>query len=67
MAQNITIRNKTQETQKTPVLFVCFVVPGLELRALHLEPLYQALFVLGIFEIESHELFAQVHLELQSS
>jgi hypothetical protein len=35
-------------------LFVYFVVLGL-----HLEPLLQPFFVMGFFEIGSHELFAQ--------
>jgi hypothetical protein len=43
------------------------VVLGLEL-GLHLEPLHQSnFFVIGFFEIGSHELFAQAGFKLLSS
>jgi hypothetical protein len=46
-------------------LFIYFVVLGLELMAcLHLEPLHQSFFVMGLFEIGSHELFAGAGLKL---
>jgi hypothetical protein len=44
--------------------FFCFVVLGLELRALHLEPLQQPCFVVGLFEIGSCELFSLAGIEL---
>jgi hypothetical protein len=36
-------------------------------QSLHGEPLHQPFFVMGIFEIGSHELFAQAGFELRSS
>jgi hypothetical protein len=44
-----------------------FSVLGLELRAFNLEPLHQAYFCEGFFEIGSNELFGGAGFELQSS
>jgi hypothetical protein len=45
-------------------LFVCFVVLGFELRAYTLSHSTSLLFVMGVFQIGSHELFAWVGFEL---
>jgi hypothetical protein len=43
-----------------------FVIVGFELRA-YLEPLHLPFFVMGFFDIGSHELFAQAGFEPQFS
>jgi hypothetical protein len=40
-----------------------FCGTGVWTQSLHLESLYQPIFVLGIFEIGSHKLFAWVHFQ----
>jgi hypothetical protein len=55
-------------TQYLPTGFCCCCCgTGVWTQRLHLEPLHQPFFVLGIFKIRSHELFAQAGFKPQSS
>jgi hypothetical protein len=49
------------------LVFVCFVVLGLELRAFTPRHSTSSIFVMGFFEIGSHELFAQAGFLLIST